>query len=114
MFGLCITGNIMAFRDNLTGLRYVLLSFANYAFIVMVLVVGLNGIKEEDEAMMNGWYGQTGVLLFLTCLIAFIKSLVFSYWLSQRIRQAQDDDKRAKILGALEGEEQEDAVIVVP
>lgn len=71
------------------------ISFVNYAFIVMVLIGGLDAVKTEGrEIEETGWYGQTSVLLFLTCLFGMIKSIVFFFWLVQKSKTAKEEDDR--------------------
>lgn len=80
-------GNRCAVHGNYDQLRWIIWSFTNYAFIVMVLVSGLGAIQNEGpEIEETGWYGQLSVLVFLTCLFGLVKSLAFQIWLYQKSR----------------------------
>ncbi|KAL3909130.1 MAG: hypothetical protein SGARI_002753, partial [Bacillariaceae sp.] len=77
--------------NKLEGLRWALLGFANYCFVTMVLLIGLEGIDTEGRALEeDGFYGQTAVLLFLTCFFGIIQSIVFVSWTSKRLAAASE------------------------
>lgn len=97
---LAVVGNSMVNRGHYDALRMALLGFANFAFIVMILVGGLGAIETEGrEIEATGWYGQTSVLLFLTCLFGLVKSLVFAFVLQRKSKEASADDKQVELIG---------------
>ena len=63
-----------------------LLMFANLAFLLMVLLQGVEGIVEVDgpELEENGFCGQMGVLMFLTCFFWLLFSVLFAFLLRRR------------------------------
>lgn len=78
--------------NKLEGLRWALLGFGNYCFVTMVLLIGLEGIETEGRALEeDGFYGQTAVLLFLTCFFGLIQAIVFFSWTSKRLAAAQQE-----------------------
>jgi hypothetical protein len=85
--GLLYLGNTTGMATNkLEGLRWACVGFANYCFIVMVLVVGLEAISvEERDLEEDGFYGQTAVVLMLTCLFGLIQSIIYVSWTGKRI-----------------------------
>lgn len=62
--------------------------FANLCFILMVLLQGMEGVVEADGPQLeeHGFYGQVGVLMFLTYSFWMIFSLVFIWTIRQRKR----------------------------
>jgi uncharacterized RDD family membrane protein YckC len=85
-------GNRLFQKGHYDGLRWMLYSFVNYAFIVMVLMGGLDAIQNDGgEIQWTGWYGQTSVLVFLTCLFGMIHAVFFQFWL---IRKATETKER--------------------
>jgi hypothetical protein len=56
-----------------------LIFFANLAFLMMILLQGVEGMVEADGPEMeeNGFCGQMGVLMFITYFLWFIFSLLF-------------------------------------
>ena len=78
-------------QGKLAGLRTALFAFAHHAFICCVLIVGLGVIDMEGrEAEATGWFGQSGVLLLLTCIFGMISSLAFVRWLYLKGQDADD------------------------
>ena len=75
--------------SKLQALRLILLGFANYCFVAIVLLVGLeNAIETEGrEVEETGFYGQRSVLLFITCLFALVQSIVFVSWTTKRLKR---------------------------
>jgi magnesium-transporting ATPase (P-type) len=72
--------------SRLQAMRWALVGFANVCLTTMVLVVGLGAIEvEEHELEEDGFYGQTSVLLFLTCLFGLVQSIVFFGWIGKRL-----------------------------
>lgn len=63
-----------------------LLFFANLAFIMMILLQGLEGVVETEGRGVeeHGFVGQVGVLLFLTYLMWLIFSTAFAFILHRR------------------------------
>lgn len=89
LIALAICGNRMIANGNERALFWTLCGFANYAFVVCVLVGGLEAIQVEGrEIEETGWYGQSSVLLFLTCIFGIINSLVFAFWINRRAVEA--------------------------
>jgi hypothetical protein len=84
-------------QGQMQAFRWTLLGFANYAFICCVLIGGLGVVEVEGrEIEETGWYGQTSVLVLLTCLLGMVSSLAFSLWLRKRIKMlnAPSDDRQ--------------------
>ena len=99
IFALTVYGNRLMSAGNLEALRFALLGFANYAFICCVLLGGLDAVKTEGrEIEETGWYGQTSVLLLLTCLFMLVSSIIFSFRLRSRIKAAREDVKQQSFL----------------
>ena len=68
-------------------LQWALLGFGNVSFIVCLLIGNLQVIKVDGrELEQTGWYGQTSVLLFLTCLFGTAYSILFSLWIRKRLK----------------------------
>lgn len=85
--GLLYLGNTTNMAaPKLNAFRWALIGFLNYCLVVMVLLGGLEAIEVDGrELEEDGWYGQTSVLLFLTCLFNMILALVFISWSGKRI-----------------------------
>lgn len=84
---------------NFDALKYALFGFANVCFLVMVLVAGLDAIAVEGrEIEETGWYGQTSVLLFLTCLFGLAKSLVFAGWMHKKSTAVKQDERQTELI----------------
>ena len=65
----------------------------------MVLIGGLDAVKSEGrEIEETGWYGQTSVLLFLTCLFGMIKCLSLQFWLAQRAKSGKEDEHQVELV----------------
>mmetsp|Transcript_6751 Transcript_6751/g.12310 ORF Transcript_6751/g.12310 Transcript_6751/m.12310 type:complete len:100 (+) Transcript_6751:276-575(+) len=72
--------------NKLEGLRWACIGFANYCLVIMVLLVGLEAVEVEGRALEeDGFYGQTAVLLMLTCFFGVIQSIIFISWTGKRI-----------------------------
>jgi uncharacterized membrane protein YciS (DUF1049 family) len=86
---------------SLSQLQWALIAFGNTCFLVCVLIGGLDAIQVEGQELEEtGFYGQTSVLVFLTCIFGIVYSIVFSLWLRKRIKRAaleenklQEEDK---------------------
>lgn len=63
-----------------------LIVFANLCFLMMILLSGVEGIVESDgpELEENGFYGQMGVLLYLSCFLWLLWSLTFVFLVRKR------------------------------
>jgi hypothetical protein len=74
--------------SKLQALRLALFGFANYCFVTMVLLVGLEGPIETEgrEVEETGFYGQRAVLLLITCFFALVQSIVFLSWTTKRMK----------------------------
>lgn len=80
----------LVMQGNTQGTRWLLLGFANYCFMVCVLLGGLEAIKVEGrEIEETGWYGQTSVLVFLMCLFNIFSAIGFTVWSINRQRKQQ-------------------------
>jgi hypothetical protein len=90
LFGMIYLGNTTGLLvQKLEGFRWALVGFANYCFITMVLIAGLDAIQTEGpELEEDGWYGQVAVLLLLTCFFGLVQSLIFVSWTGKRIKKA--------------------------
>lgn len=91
-------GNSTANSTNkLEGLRWALVGFANVCLVTMVLLVGLEAIEvEARELEEDGFYGQTPVLLFLTCFFALVQSIVFIGWTGKRLAAQQAPPEKSE------------------
>lgn len=88
---LAVIGNRLVQKGHYDGLRWMFFSFINSAFIIMVMLGGLDAIKSEGrEIEETGWYGQTSVLLFLTCMFGMVKAISFQFWLYRRANQVKE------------------------
>ena len=87
--GIVYMGNTYTSRTDITKLntmKWALIGFANFLFAVMVMMIGLEGIEVDGREMeRDGFYGQTAVLLLITCFCALVQSIVFIVWTSKRI-----------------------------
>lgn len=65
--------------------------FANLCFILMVLLQGMDGVVESEGPQLeeNGFYGQIGVLMFLTYSCWMIFSLTF-LWMIRRQKSKEN------------------------
>ena len=72
--GLAYLGNTTGMAvSKLESLRWILIGFANYCFVIIVLLIALEGVEAEGREMEEtGFYGQTAVLLLITCIFAMI------------------------------------------
>ncbi|KAL7570170.1 hypothetical protein ACA910_020008 [Epithemia clementina (nom. ined.)] len=66
---------------SLYGVSSTCLMFANYCFISMLYIGGLEGAVDDDsqELDADGWYGQFGVLLYLTNLTGTIFGITYYF-----------------------------------
>ena len=66
---------------SLYGVAVTCLMYANYSFVSMLFIGGLQGAVRDDSANLgdNGWYGQVGVLLYLTNLTSTIFGLTYFF-----------------------------------
>lgn len=73
---------------NVETLRLALFGFANYCFVIVVLLVGLEGAIETEgrEIEEDGFYGQRGVLLLVTVFFAMVQSIAFVFWTTKRLK----------------------------
>eukprot|EP00428_Durinskia_dybowskii_P020606 CAMPEP_0170206086 /NCGR_PEP_ID=MMETSP0116_2-20130129/2593_1 /TAXON_ID=400756 /ORGANISM="Durinskia baltica, Strain CSIRO CS-38" /LENGTH=194 /DNA_ID=CAMNT_0010456489 /DNA_START=113 /DNA_END=697 /DNA_ORIENTATION=+ len=95
LFALGYFGNRFVMEGNYNPLHWIIWSFTNYAFIVMVLVSGLGAIHNEGrEIEETGWYGQLSVLIFLTCMFGIVQSLFFQIWLYRKSRTGKVIESR--------------------
>lgn len=73
---------------NVESLRLALFAFANYCFVIIILLLGLeNAIETEGrEIEETGFYGQRAVLLLITVFFAMVQSTIFISWTSKRLK----------------------------
>jgi len=87
--GLVYVGNTTRMNiGKLQTLRLTLFGFVNYCFVIMVLLVGLEGAIETEGREMeeDGFYGQRSVLLLVTSLFALVQSCAFIHWTNKRLK----------------------------
>jgi len=93
--GLAYLGNTTGMAvSKLESLRWILIGFANYCFVIIVLLIALEGVEAEGREMEEtGFYGQTAVLLLMTCIFAMIQSIAYVSWTTKRLNhlKALDD-----------------------
>lgn len=79
--------------SSLQTLRWILFGFANYCFVTIILLIGIEGAVETEgrEIEETGFYGQRSVLLMVTCIFGFAQSLVFLSWTTKRIKHIAAD-----------------------
>lgn len=84
-------------------LRYLLFGFANLCFVLIVLLIGLEGIEVDAREMeRDGFYGQTAVLLWITSVFGMIQSIIFISWTTKRInvlKSLQEEDSPTDVVG---------------
>jgi len=73
-------------RGHYKKLRRLLYTFLHYLFVVMVMTVGFGMIETQDGRTIQrtGWYGQTSVLLYLTCIFGVCHVMIFLLWLYRK------------------------------
>jgi hypothetical protein len=66
---------------SLHGVSVTCLMFANYSFVSMLLLGGLTGavFDDADSLDKDGWYGQTGVLLYMTEIASVILGICYYF-----------------------------------
>jgi len=86
--GLAYLGNTTGMSvSKLESMRWILIGFANYCFVIIVLLIALEGVESEGREMEEtGFYGQTAVLLLLTCIFAMVQTIVFVSWTTKRLK----------------------------
>lgn len=100
--------------SKLQAFRLALFCFANYCFVVMVLLIGIeDAIQTEGREMEeDGFYGQRSVLLLVTCFLSMVQSIVFIFWTGKRIKhlsaEAQKQDAYVDVVEYGEGEKSPD------
>mmetsp|Transcript_39063 Transcript_39063/g.94473 ORF Transcript_39063/g.94473 Transcript_39063/m.94473 type:complete len:273 (+) Transcript_39063:311-1129(+) len=77
---------------KLEKFRWALTGFLNYCLVTMILLTSLEGgIQVEGRDLEeDGWYGQTAVLIFLTCLFGLIQSIAYIVWSGKRIGNKEE------------------------
>lgn len=75
---------------NISSLIAALLVYANLCVLSMLFLGGLQGGVQVDgpQIQEDGFYGQMGVLLWITNFFGFVFSVVFAYLLRRRMRHA--------------------------
>jgi len=70
------------------SLRVAIFGFANYCFVIIILLVGLEDAIETEgrEVEEDGFYGQSSVLLLVTVFFAMVQAIAFVFWTSKRIK----------------------------
>lgn len=75
-------------RGDLYRTTAVLAVFANFSFLAMFLIGGLDGVQTEGpEVELRGFYGQFGVMMFLTYFCWLIFSVTFALIFFARARK---------------------------
>ena len=111
VIGLGILINRNFRRGKLTFVRWLFIGFANYALICAIMIGGIPQliIDEGEEIEETGWYGQPSVLIFMTCILEFLFSLIFGCRIGKHIRQLQlDIENGENPYEAFEGDQDED------
>ena len=91
LFGTILYGGFQGIK---TGRDVVVIAalfvFANLAFILMILMQGVEGFVDADGPEMeeNGFYGQLGVLMYMSYLAWLIFSVVFIFIIRRRASRA--------------------------
>jgi len=82
----CVGHNAIRNNGNLNGLVAMLLIFANLSFLSMLFLGGLEGGVQDEgrELDEHGWYGQMGVLMFITNLFWTVFAVVFAFSLRRK------------------------------
>jgi ABC-type multidrug transport system fused ATPase/permease subunit len=72
-------------KGNMNTVAAPLLVFANFSFLSALFLGGLKGAIEDDGygVMKYGWYGQFGVLLYMTNMCAAIYGLTYYFVIRQ-------------------------------
>jgi len=93
--GLAYLGNTTGMAvSKLEALRWILIGFANYCFVIIVLLIALEGVEAEGrEIEETGFYGQTAVLLLTTCIFALFQSIVYVSWTTKRLNHLKAMDE---------------------
>lgn len=86
---LILYGNIVLKRNSeFVVLQATIVMFANFAFVIMILLSGLGAINNEGNDMEeDGFYGQISVCFFLSCLFWVFHAIIFSVQIKKRKRQ---------------------------
>jgi predicted permease len=76
-------------RHDMSNVITAFIMFANVAFVSMMFLGGLEGgvQAEGPEIEEDGFYGQVGVLMFMTYLFWTIFSLVFAFMCYRHSKQ---------------------------
>jgi len=76
-------------QAKLLPIRFLLLCYAIYSLVLVILIGYLPNIIEGEMVMeeFSRYNSQIGVLLFHTALLALLKSLFFAAWTTKMIRQ---------------------------
>lgn len=87
---------------KLLPIRFLLLCYAIYSLVLVILVGYLPNIIQGQMAMdeFSRYNSQTGVLLFHTVMLALLMSLFFAAWTTKMIRQrtVADNQMANKVL----------------
>lgn len=70
------------------SLRLALFGFANYCFVIIILLVGIEDAIETEgrEIEEDGFYGQRSVLLLVTVFFALVQCVAFAFWTTKRLK----------------------------
>ena len=112
VIGLGILINRKFVQGNLNFVRWLLIGFANYALICAILIGGIPQliIDQGEEIEETGWYGQPSVLIFMTCILEFLFSVIFGCRIGKHIQQQQlDFENGENPYEAFEGEQDGDS-----
>eukprot|EP00522_Entomoneis_paludosa_P011647 CAMPEP_0172457160 /NCGR_PEP_ID=MMETSP1065-20121228/20408_1 /TAXON_ID=265537 /ORGANISM="Amphiprora paludosa, Strain CCMP125" /LENGTH=305 /DNA_ID=CAMNT_0013210715 /DNA_START=102 /DNA_END=1019 /DNA_ORIENTATION=+ len=96
---------IVARRISITGasvgeMSSPFLMLAGYSITGMLFLGGLTGAIRDDGwgVAENGWYGQTGVLLYMTYMCSFVMGIFF-YFLSAQLGDEEGQRSRQTKMG---------------
>jgi len=94
--GLVLYGNYVFRRNNeFEGLQGALFMHTNFAFLCLILVLGLGAVNFEGrEIEDHGWLGQFSVCVFFTMLFWFLRGIVFTILLRRRNIEAHANNKQ--------------------
>lgn len=78
---------------KLKAVRWSLVGFINYSFLCAVVVGGIPDLIRDGGAELEetGWYGQTSVLLLLTCVCQMLSSSIFVCAIGKMISKQRED-----------------------
>jgi hypothetical protein len=90
-------------KGNMNAVAAPLMVFANFSFLSVLFLGGLKGAIEDDGwgVMKYGWYGQFGVLVYMTHFCSAIYGLIY-YYIVRQIDAWKDTGGRSSRVIVLE------------